>query len=52
MALEPWLVEAALQRLGPRRLSRDGQAVVLRATRTPWKVKVAAGVGGVADAHK
>jgi hypothetical protein len=39
MALEPWLVEAALARLGGRRLTRDQQRTVLRATRTPRKVK-------------
>lgn len=39
MALEPWLVEAALARLGDRKLTRDEQAKVVRATRTPHKVK-------------
>jgi len=39
MALEPWLVELALARLGDRRLSHEEQEVVWRATRTPWKVK-------------
>lgn len=39
MALEPWIVEAALARLGSRRLTRDEQRTVLRATRTPRKVK-------------
>jgi hypothetical protein len=38
MALEPWIVEAALARLGERRLTRDEQRVVERATRTPQKV--------------
>jgi hypothetical protein len=39
MALEPWIVEAALDRLGDRRLTVEEQEVVVRATRTPWKVK-------------
>ena len=39
MALEPWLVERALERLGDRRLSREEQEKVLKATRTPKKVK-------------
>jgi hypothetical protein len=39
MALEPWIVEAALRRLGNRRLTVEEQEVVVRATRTPWKVK-------------
>ena len=38
MVLEPWLVEAALARLGQRRLTREEQEQVVRATRTPWKV--------------
>jgi hypothetical protein len=38
MAIEPWLVEEALSRLD-RRLSRDDQAKVVRATRTPLKVR-------------
>jgi hypothetical protein len=37
--LEPWLVEAALTRLGDRRLSRKEQRTVWQATRTPTKVK-------------
>ncbi len=37
--LEPWLVEAALSRLGDRRLSRDEQAKIVSATRTPHKVR-------------
>lgn len=36
--LERWLVEAALARLGERRLSREEQEVVLAATRTPRRV--------------
>ncbi|KAB2886508.1 MAG: hypothetical protein F9K34_01920 [Albidovulum sp.] len=38
MALEPWIVEAALARLGGRRLSREQQRTVVQATRTPRKV--------------
>src|SRR5215207_3368996 len=37
--LEPWLVEEALSRLGDRRLSRDEQAKIVSATRTPHKVR-------------
>lgn len=37
--IEPWLVEAALARLGERRLTLGEQAVVWKAARTPWKVK-------------
>jgi hypothetical protein len=36
--LNPWIVEAALNRLGERRLSSDEQRTVLAATRTPQKV--------------
>ena len=39
MMLEPWLVEAALARLGERRLMPEEQATVVRATRTPHKVR-------------
>lgn len=39
IALEPWLVEEALSRLGEKRLSRQEQAKVVRATRTPHKVR-------------
>ena len=39
MALEPWLVQRALDRLGDRRLSPEEQVMVMRATRTPHKVK-------------
>ena len=39
MLLEPWLVEAALSRLGGRRLSLEEQAKVIRAVRTPSKVR-------------
>jgi len=38
MALEPWLVEAALARLG-RRLSPADQRTIVKATRTPHKVR-------------
>lgn len=38
LALEPWLVEAALARLD-RELSLTEQRVVWKATRTPWKVR-------------
>jgi hypothetical protein len=38
LALEPWLVEAALDRLD-HTLSIAEQKVVWKATRTPWKVK-------------
>jgi uncharacterized protein DUF5681 len=36
--LEPWIVQAALDRLGKRRLSLEEQKSVYRATRTPHKV--------------
>lgn len=39
MMLEPWIVEAALARLGDHRLSREEQQTVLAATRTPHKVR-------------
>lgn len=39
MALEPWIVEAALARMGDRRLSPEEQATVVKATRTPSKVR-------------
>ncbi|RMA42343.1 DUF5681 domain-containing protein [Rhodophyticola porphyridii] len=39
MALEPWIVEAALARLGERQLSPEEQRTVVEATRTPRKVK-------------
>lgn len=38
IALEPWLVEAALNRLGERRLSLAEQKTVWKAARTPWKI--------------
>jgi Family of unknown function (DUF5681) len=37
--LEPWLVEAALVRLGERRLSREEQMEVVNAVHTPHKVR-------------
>jgi len=39
MVLEPWLVEKALARLGDRRLTIEQQKEVVRATRTPGKVR-------------
>ena len=39
MALEPWIVEAALARFGGRRLTVEKQRIVVDATRTPHKVK-------------
>jgi len=39
IALEPWLVQQALPRLGDRRLSREEQAKVVKTTRTPRKVQ-------------
>ncbi len=39
IALEPWLVEQALQRLGNRRLSREEQETVVKATRMPKNVQ-------------
>jgi len=39
MALEPWIVEAAIDRLGDKRLSVDEQKIAVRAARTPWKVR-------------
>jgi hypothetical protein len=38
IALEPWLVEAALARL-PQPLSPADQRIVMKATRTPRKVR-------------
>lgn len=37
--LKPWIVEAALARLGERRLTVDEQRTVLESTRTPQKVR-------------
>ena len=39
IALEPWLVERALEHLGDHRLSREEQETVVKATRTPKKVR-------------
>jgi len=39
MVLEPWIVEAALARLGEKHLTPKEQEVVLKATRTPTKVR-------------
>ena len=39
VVLEPWLVEAALARLGARQLTLEDQHVVVKATRMPHKVK-------------
>jgi len=39
MLLEVWLVEAALARLGSRRLTRDEQEIVFAATRLPRKIR-------------
>ena len=36
--LEPWIVEAALGRLGARRLTTTEQRIILNATRTPHRV--------------
>ncbi|MCF8467664.1 MAG: DUF5681 domain-containing protein [Sneathiella sp.] len=38
MALEPWIVEAALARLGDDHLTPEEQRTVVKATRMPWKV--------------
>lgn len=38
-AINPWIVEAALERLGVRRLSEDEQREVWRSVRTPHKVR-------------
>lgn len=39
IALKPWVVEAALARMGNRRLDTEQQKVVWKATQTPWKVR-------------
>jgi Family of unknown function (DUF5681) len=39
LVLEPWIVEDALARFGERRLTLEEQEVVLKATRTPRKVR-------------
>jgi len=38
MAIEPWLVEKALARLGDVRFTRQAQETIIAATRTPHKV--------------
>ncbi|MCB2051692.1 MAG: hypothetical protein KDE63_09705 [Novosphingobium sp.] len=38
LLIQPWAVNAALQRMGAHRLSHEEQAVVLRSTSTPSKV--------------
>ena len=39
MVLEPWIVEAALARFEEKRLTPEEQEIVLKATRTPRKVR-------------
>lgn len=39
MALEPWIVETALARLGDQHLTEEQQKIILDATRTPSKVR-------------
>ena len=39
MVLEPWIVERALNRMGDERLTIEQQSEVVKATRTPKKVK-------------
>ena len=39
VVLETWIVEAALKRLGDRRLGPEEQRIVVNATRTPKKVR-------------
>jgi hypothetical protein len=39
MLLEPWIVEAALARFREKQLTPQEQEVVLKATRTPSKVR-------------
>ena len=39
LMLKPWIVEAALGRLGSRRLSVEEQQIVMASTRTPDKVR-------------
>jgi hypothetical protein len=39
LMLQPWLVQAALERLGDVKLTAEQQAVVVKATRTPHKVR-------------
>lgn len=39
MALEPWIVEAALARFGTRRPTPEEQQTVVKATRTPRNIR-------------
>lgn len=39
VVLEPWIVQAALERLGDRRLTVEDQRIIFEATRTPHRVK-------------
>ena len=39
MLLEPWIIEAALARFGEKQLTPKEQEIVLKATRTPSKVR-------------
>jgi hypothetical protein len=39
LMLEPWIVEAALARLGSRRFTREEQQTIVEATRTPHRVR-------------
>ena len=39
MLLEPWIIEAALARFGEKQLTPQEQEIVLKATRTPTKVR-------------
>ena len=39
MMLEPWIVEAALARFEENQLTPEEQEIVLKATRTPRKVR-------------
>jgi hypothetical protein len=39
MLLEPWIVEAALARFGEKQLTPKEQEIVIKATRTPTKVR-------------
>ena len=39
IVLEPWLVQVAVDRLGEKRLSPQGQTKVVNVTRTPHKVR-------------
>lgn len=38
VVIEPWLVQAALKRLGDKRFTRAEQEIIIKATRTPHKV--------------